>query len=91
MTRDAAFWARLIGLIAIPGLAFGWLRGKAIGRTCRAIYADLDKAGFKLSAAEIGELIGQLNRNPKTVLDADSDPDSRAIKARHVDSVEQIK
>lgn len=77
----------VIGLIGIPGATLGWFRGKAIGKAYRAIYEDMKKAGIELSKADLQLLIGQLNRNPKAVLDADSRPESRTIKEPHVKSL----
>ncbi len=79
MNRDTAFWAMVISLL-IPGLTLGWFRGKAIGKAYRAIYADLKKAGIDLSKADLHLLIGQLNRNPKVVLETETNPEAHEIK-----------
>ena len=86
MTRDAAFWTMVIGIL-IPCLALGWFRGRAIGKAYRAIYADLKKAGIDPSKADLQLLIGQLNRNPKAVLETESSAEARAIKQQHVESL----
>jgi hypothetical protein len=87
MTRDAAFWTMVIGLIVIPGLALGLLRGRAITRAYFRIYADLKKSGVELSQAELKVLMTQLHRNPKAVLDADSVHESRGIKEQHIQAL----
>jgi hypothetical protein len=86
MTRDAVLWGMIISLL-IPCLTLGWFRGRAIGRAYRAIYADLKKAGTDLSKADLQLLIGQLNRNPRAVLETESSPEVRAIKQQHVESL----
>jgi hypothetical protein len=86
MTRDIAFWT-IIGVTLIPIAWLGWLRGRAIGRAYQAIYSDLRKSGIELSKTDLQVLIGQLNRNPKTVLDTESRPESRSIKEPHIHSL----
>lgn len=83
MSRLVVFWM-MIGAIGIPALWLGWLRGRAIGRTYRFIYADLKQIGIELSKAELQFLIRQLYRNPKAVLNSDNRAESQAIKERHV-------
>jgi len=84
MSRDTAFWTMVIGFI-VPGLTLGLFRGRAIGKTYRGIYADLKKAGIELSRADLELLLGQLNRNPREVLDGDGSSEAHMIKERHVD------
>ncbi|MDB6064845.1 MAG: hypothetical protein JWR26_1053 [Pedosphaera sp.] len=83
MNRDAAFWM-IIGVIAIPAIIIGWLRGRATVKTYQAIYRDLKKSGIELSQSELKLLIRQLYRNPKAVLSEDDSPESRIIKEQHV-------
>src|SRR5215831_10555960 len=87
MTRDAAFWVMVLGLMVIPGLVLGFLRGRAITRAYFRIYADLKKSGIELSQAELKVLITQLHRNPKAVLDADSVHASRSLKEQHIQAL----
>ena len=86
MTRDTAFWAIVIGLIVIPGLGFGWLRGRAIGITYRGMCADLQNAGVELSPNDLHLLFQQLTRNPRSVVDSENHPEALAIKKRRVES-----
>lgn len=83
MTRDTAFWTMVGGLL-IPVFILGGLRGRAVTRAYRAIHADLRAAGVELSKADLQELIARLNRNPKAVLETESNPERRAIKEQHV-------
>ena len=87
MTRDTAFWTLVIVLIFIPGLVFGWFRGRTIGRTYRAICEDLKKNGIELSKVELHLMMQQLNRNPRAIIAADSSAVSKAVKERHVESL----
>lgn len=87
MTRDIAFWSLAIVLIFVPGLAFGWLRGRAIAKTYRAIFEDLKKKGVELSKIELQSLMVQLNHNPRAIIAAESSQVSRTIKERHVESL----
>ena len=91
MTRDTAFWGLVIGLIVLPNLAIGWLRGRAVGITYRGMCADMTDAGIRLSQADLGLLIGQLNRDPGSVLDTESNPEAKAIKKRHVDLLQAYR
>ena len=78
----------MITALIIPSLTLGWFRGRAIGKAYRSIYADLKKAGINPSNADRQLLIGQLSRmNPKVVLEAEGNPEARAIKQRHVESL----
>lgn len=87
MNRDAAFWTMMVCLAGIPSLILGFLRGRAIVRTYRNIYADLKKAGIELSQADLRALIMQLHRNPRVILSSDSQDVSRSIKERHVQAL----
>jgi hypothetical protein len=83
MSRNAAFWAMVIGLM-IPVAILGFLRGRAIKRAYLNIYVDLKKAGIERSQADLQALIVQLQRNPGAILSADSQDVSRGIKEKHV-------
>ena len=85
--RDAVFWSIVIFLVLIPGCVIGWIRGRAIARTCFAIRADLRKVGIELSPSDVQLLIGRLNVNPLAVISKEASPVARSIKQQHVETL----
>jgi hypothetical protein len=84
MDRHVAFWTMLVCVAVIPSLILGFLRGRAIVRAYRNIYADLKKAGIELSQADLQTLYTQLVRNPRAMLSSESQDVSQSIKEQHV-------